>query len=227
MDLTDYTPPPTPDVPIPVPGMYKSCEDMPMYNYIRCVVYNDRAHLLHVYDKREAIVHANELEAAWESIEGEYMQLIEESIDAYALSLYYELESLIILNQVVKHCTEIMSVYRVKDLATVLRKAGFDFQFDASDDAAYEKDLMRVFKRQKKIIFDIEDAEKKLKKARKDVKITVPFFDNILTNLSKFMGSHVDERQITVSRYATILNAYTQYVENLKIQANAGPGKDR
>lgn len=214
----------TPDVPTPTQELspvYETCEELPLYNYIRCLVYNDKAHLLHDYNKREAALRIEELNRLWARLEGEYMELIEDSIDAHALSLFYERESLIILNVAIKHCTEMMATYRGVGFEKILRKEGFDFKFDPNDSEGYENDLKRVFKRQKKIVFDIEEAEKKLQMTKKDIKITVPFFDNILTNLSKFMGCHVDEKQISVSRYASILNAYTNYVEQLKTQSHA------
>lgn len=208
-------------------GAYTSCEDLPLYNYIRCLVYDDKSHLLIFRDRKMAGEHTEELNVIWESIQKQYMELMVHSIDMHAISLHHEIESLSIMKTVVENTVALMYRYPDPGFAAILQEYGFNFSFDISNEESYDKDIARVLKRLKKVEFDILDAQKKLNNTKKgETKVDVPFFDNILVMLSKFMGSHVDERVVTVSRYASMIQAYNKHIESFKTKANAGTRED-
>lgn len=209
-----------------MPVIYDSCEELPLYNYIRCLVHDDLSHLLEVRDKSVAFAHQDELRAAWVKIQDEYMDLMQGSMNLYAAATYFELEQLKIKQLVVMAAVDLANNYMLQGFVDILTEYGYDLPFDVNNPEECKKLLQRTLKRAKRIELDIKEAESKLESAKGDeVKINVAFFDKILNSLSKFMGSHVDERVMTVSRYAACLNAYNEYVEQLKSNQNGGTGE--
>ena len=204
--------------PLNVPAeLYTSCEELPLYNYIRCQVYKSYRKQLTISGNPTA----EELTGAWEKIQSEYYNIAQDTLDLYALSLYFEIAQLEGRLEIISECLQVLEVYSVpecQDLFDILESFGLFAERDASKED-YIKKLDAVASRAKALIARHREKAARLTELQESgekAEISVLYYDKILSNLSAHFKTFIDPRQITVSRYAAMLTQYLNYAEQVK-----------
>lgn len=193
--------------------IYKTCSDLPLIRFIRCVCDNDLLQLV-----IEGEPGAEEIAEGWQSIYQEYIELSGAAGKDYQTILTAEISQLFIKYTTIAEAVELSRKYRYDEVIKMLKDEGYNFQFNHNDTAAYHKDLDRVMSRAKSLLVRKEQKEGQLNKlleGQKGEKITRAYFDNRLNALSIHYKHHVNEHEITVSRYVGLLNQYYKDCEKL------------
>lgn len=205
--------------------LYTSCEELPLYNYIRCDVYGNLKHLIISGNPT-----AEELQTAWEKIQEEYFSLSESTFDAYAMTLFFDIARMEMQLEVIANCVDLMAYgtkYHCPELLDILAGYGYTVERDPNS-PTFVDTIKRIEKRAKSRLIQLKDKRarfEQLKEGKEGNKITVAYYDNVLTTLSKHYGDTIYADRITVSRYASMLTQYMEYADSLKNQkdkADAG-----
>jgi len=193
--------------------IYTTCSDLPLIRFIRCVCDSDLKQLV-----IEGEVSPEELIDGWQSIYQEYIELSGAAGNDYQLKLTAEISQLFIKYTTITEAVELSRKYRYDDIIKMLKSEGYNFQFNHNDPESYHKDLDRVLSRAKSLLVQKEQKEgqlAKMQEGQKGEKITRAYFDNRLNALSIHYKHHINEHEITVSRYVGLLNQYYKDCEKL------------
>jgi len=165
----------------------------------------------------------DELSEGWQVVYQEYIDLSGTTATDYQSALTAEITLLFFKHTTITEAVELSRKYRFDEIIELLHKEGYNFPFNHNDPEAYHKDLDRVLNRAKSLLIQREQKEAQLAKmqeGKKDEKITRIYFDNQLNALSIHYKHHINEHEITVSRFVGLLNQF--YNDCEKLDQNVG-----
>lgn len=201
--------------------MYQSCYDLPLSRFIRIMCERDYSALI---KEQGGELPADEiLQERWNSIYQQYLDLSGAGEENHILVLTMEVNQLFFRYTAITESVALMRKgYRYDELVTILKQAGYNFQFNHNDPSSFYKDLDRVTTRVKALLVQLEQKKIQLealeKKDSENTQDKRAAFDQWLVTLSKWSHYHIDEDQTTVSRFVTIRNNYIAHYEQLKAQ---------
>ena len=179
--------------------MIESCRKLTMDKFIECLVNKNYSVLGEGTDEQ--------LLTAWEKLWSEYLEL--DKSDQYELILnslkdYNYYRSAIASIEIAVY---VMEYQYDSKCADVLRKFGFNYDYETKDRLKYFEILNTCKTRIKSFVFSFEMAKNKYLELtentqRKEIKETD--FDNIFASMSKFMGQIIRPSAIMVTEYIAI-----------------------
>lgn len=183
-------------------NIYHSCRSTPLSVFIECLVF-ERYHVLIKY----GFASKTKIVEAWETLLMEYYELSGDEV----LKLLVDLSKNIGILQG-KILSYKLSIYvlRYKDspeCAGILRRGGFDVS-----------DLDKVEKGLKSYEFELKSRIKEyenLLKSNDGKKVSEGYFDEMLVELSKFMGYRIDPENTTVLEFIKIRGRHKKEVDAL------------
>jgi len=193
--------------------IYKTCSDLPLIRFIRCICDDDLKQLIIEGDATD-----DELKEVWQAIYQEYIELSGTTATDYQTTITAEISQLFFKHTAIVEAVELSRKYRYDEIIAMLKKEGYNFQFNHNDLPSYHKDLDRVLNRAKTLLVQREQKEAqlaRLQEGQKGDRITRVHFDNRLNALSIHYKHHINEHEITVSRYVGLLNQYFKDCEKL------------
>lgn len=185
-------------------SIYDSCQDIPLYNFIKIVCESDLKWLTISGKPTD-----QELGEAWDKIFSEYNEISDSQQGNYLIGLlreYYAIKGKI---EIIQAIVDVLAKGRNDQLVDALHKAGYRFPFNANDPAAYRKDLERTVSQAKTMVIRFQQLHDDLEKMQNESGKTNPSdYDMILSELSKYQGYRLDPKQITVSEFCAIVKRF-------------------
>lgn len=200
--------------------IYKTCSDLPLIRFIRCICDNDLQQLVIEGEATE-----DELVDGWQVLYQEYIELSGNTATDYQATLTSEIAQLFYKYTSITEAVELSRKYRYDEIILMLKKEGYNFQFNHNDPVSYHKDLDRVLNRAKSLLVQKEQKEAqlaKLQEGQQGEKISRIHFDNRLNALSIHYKHHINEHDISVGRYVGLLNQYFKDCEKVDQHARGG-----
>lgn len=192
---------------------YKSCSDLPLYNFIQILVYDDKNLL---YNRPKKPWHkAADLDSIWDSI---FMQYIEESKDDRSkavLELMKEISFISNKLEIIQQCVNLLanvpSVDGYEKTISILKTYGFQYQFT---NETIIKDLQRTVKSAKQIIIERDQLKTQLSEINKNEqeRATEKDFSVHLANISSALHLTIDPKSTTVMQYIGYLEVFNAKV---------------
>lgn len=196
------------------PKLYTSCETLPLYNWIKLLVTSD---LKYLYVSRPMFYH-NHSKAAevWENIFNEYTELTNDEKTNQVLSL---IKGITVINnklEIVQSAINLLAIARpLSDYqATIklLKDFGFNYRFN---DQTISDDLKRTASSAKRMIIQRKQMESDYEKVNSGTeKATEKDYYNMLTQLSKFLGFHVDAKKTNVLQYISYVEQFNNSLKD-------------
>jgi len=185
---------------------YSNCSELPLYNFIKIVVY-DRLESLYS-EKKYMFLKEADLEAVWQSIYEEYNSLSGNSKHNHIFSLVREIAVLSHRLQVIQSAIDFLSTDFDEKVCQLLRKMGFKFNYKPDTMA---RDLKLTVSTAKQLLIKKQDAEKELNDLNKDSqKITEKEYNAQITRISKYMGFKINPKETSVLDFVNYQEAYYQ-----------------
>jgi len=191
---------------------FTSCSDLPLYNFIKIVVTNDKNWLYS--EHKMPWLKSADLESIWENIFNEYSEL---SNDKHGKAVFSITKTLTVLNGkiwVIEQCLSLLqsvsSVGDVKDYAETiqtLKSYGFNYEWL---NITLDDDIRKTKSSMKRIVLERNDAQKSYENLQSDnsKQATEADFDILIGQLSKFQGYYIDKKVITVAEYISYIAAF-------------------
>jgi len=196
----------------PCANLYTGCYDLPLVNFINCLVDHDFRWLM-----RDEVGEYNEEQAKrnWDSIYLEYLELIGNDDLGYLIKISLEIQSLQSLI-IATECA-INSLYKNKDekLIKILLEVGYKVELMAGWDAYFQSleniriRLGALNLEHKRKLAEFEN----LKALNRHGKISMDYFEDTLIILTKYMGVHLRKTDLTTSEFARMLRKYNKEAE--------------
>lgn len=188
---------------------YKSCDDLPLYNFIKIVCDGDLSQL---YSEPAKFIHKQaDLSAIWEKIFNEYNELTDNTQSKHIFNLIKEITLLNGRLEVIQQSVDALAKLGSKDfpkLCEMLNEMlGTDFEFT---DESLQSDLNRIVTRSKTWVLQLSQVQKEYKDMAGDDKnkVTVNDYYSLIAQLSKFFGFQIPLHTTTVSLYISYLNQF-------------------
>jgi hypothetical protein len=200
--------------------IYRTCSDLPLIRFIRCICDDDLQQLVIEGDVTE-----NELVEGWQAIYQEYIELSGTTANDFQATLAAEISQLFYRHTAITEAVGLSRQYRYDEVIDMLKKEGYNFPFNHNEPESYHRDLDRVLNRSKTLLIQREQKEAqmaKLQEGQQGGKITRIHFDNRLNALSIHYKHHINEHEISVSRYVGLLNQYFKDCEKVDQHARIG-----
>lgn len=189
---------------------FSGCNDLPLYNFIKIVVFNETKWL---YSEKKTSINRNlketHLQAIWETIYSEYTNISNNPQSGQIMALISEITNLNISIEFIGVLCDHLELYRSEELIAILRTYGFMYPFSEN---SMESDIKLTRSSAKRMMIKKMDAEKeyiKLNKTEKEV--TEVEFNGIIAQLSKFMSFRIDPK------IATVMD-FVNYMECLRLE---------
>jgi hypothetical protein len=190
---------------------YTRCTELPLYNFIRCIVDSD-----YTYLSRDGIP-PPEAETLFEKILLEYIDLTGDEDYSYFIKLTFQVSTLQTKITAIEKALNYLVKNPSQEIEDGLRGLGYTLP-SLDDEIAYFKALERVKNKTKGMYIDLQrrifDLEN-VRKSQKNTKISEQYFTSSLIEVSKYMKYHVNPREITVAEYAEVIkrmqNEYRQW----------------
>lgn len=186
---------------------YKSCSELPLYNFIKILVFNDLSYLIIKGKPRN-------LHALWNDIFEEYVKLTGDEKQSELLMLYKETAFLSNKIFLVQSIVYSLRIQYSKELQDMLIKQGFRIDLNVKDLSSYQKKLDNVLTQLKKVQSDLDRRKEEIKKHDTGEKVSESYYDEVLSELSKFQGYRLNSKEISVSEFVSIRNRYNKYVKD-------------
>lgn len=204
---------------IPEYTLYRNCHELPMDRFI-CVLCDKDLSQLTKSGQAPVFI----LEAHFQDLYNEFVDLRGDKNGTAALELLKQITYNQNKKLIVQECLEIMRIRYVRDIAVELRQMGYNYRFDFSQKEEYERDLTRVAVSLKRIDTLIKSLEKDLNKFKSDESDGGGFkrsdFDHMNSSLSKYMGFHVKESEVSVARWCAMMRDMDRHIEVMNAQHN-------
>lgn len=167
---------------------------------------------------------------AWEEIYNEYMSLRENKSISYVLDLIKQITYLNTKIFVIIKCVDVLANSNEynREIVMELKQTGVRGKFDFSKKAQYLADLKAAISYSKKYTNQVFSLEKELSafQAKYDKKkSTRKEFEEWAVELTKHLSVNINFEDITVARYAFMMNSYERYCEVRNAQKNNLIGK--
>lgn len=187
---------------------YTSCEELPLYNFIKIVCGGSIADWL-VIDK-SVKTELWELSEIWEQISAEYSELSGDTQSRHVLGLVKEITLLNNKIYIIESAVHVLRTnYEVK-LLDLLRSYGFIYPYTPE---SMQNDLDFTLTSAKKLVFNRREKEAEYGKLTEsnNEKSTEKDFFMLIAALNKFLGYRMDAKEISVLEFAMNLNLYQEY----------------
>jgi hypothetical protein len=201
--------------------LYRDCSKLTLDRFLDCLFDDDLGVLIIAGNPTK-----DELHEAWNKIYLEYCTLMQDKTYNELFEKSKEIITLqakiSLVNGIVQH----LCLSYSEELVKMLDRIGLRSKILPEDDGeVLEKKLASVVSRGKKWItqLDIQQGElQKLRKKNENGKGGREYFDDTMSILSKFMGYHVRESEISVSRFCRDVNRMNEVLlkEEMKQATN-------
>lgn len=190
---------------------YKSCSDLPLYNFIQVLVNDDKEMLYNRPNK--AWYKQADLDAIWDKI---FLEYIEESGDSRSKTVLELMKDISVVSNklnIIQNCINLLaSITDVKDYQPTietLRKYGFRYEFS---NETLVNDLNKVVKSARQLIIKREELNNELSAINKteESKATEKDFYVHLANISEHF---INPKETTVMQYIGYLTKFNQKIE--------------
>jgi len=182
-------------------NLYQGCNECPLDVFIDCLVNNKLERLI-----KSGEASQKELAEAWQKIWFEYCDLSDNPEYRNMLNLIKETSYLESKLLTIRLCLQKIIHKPDENCIAILKKYGYRYDFDKSDEAKFIKDIEQVLAISKSIEIEVLRNRKQLEKSQevKHDKVNQSTFDKMLVVMSKWIGYRLDKKILTVSEYALI-----------------------
>lgn len=185
------------------PGsVFADCSELPLFNFIKAVTTGDLVWLVksgHPSNER--------LEKAWHEISNEYSELSDSKQASYLLTLLKDFHSLPLKIEIIQAIVDRMRINHDPELAKRLNRLGFRFSYAPGDSLKRELDL--TITQAKSLVVKYENTKANLQKLNSEGEPAQQSdFDDLLAELSKYMGYRLDPKSMSVSEFCAIVKKF-------------------
>lgn len=186
--------------------VYRSCSDLPLYNFIKIAVTGD---LSWIYSETKKPWHRNiDEQSAWESLFAEYNELSGNQNSEHIYVLARLITSLNNKLRIVHSAVNVLSEKYDKRLCDMLVKMGFRHQFTSD---TLIQDLMLTLSNAKSMLIKKQEAEREYEELNKDSqKATEKDYNALIAQLSKYMQFRIDPKKTSVLDFINYIQAFNQ-----------------
>lgn len=201
---------------------YKSCSDLPLYNFIQILVHDNKEMLYNRPNK--AWYKQADLQQIWDDI---FLEYIEESGDSKSQGILQLLMDINVISNkldIIQNCIKLLA--SVTDVSEYQPTIGilktFGFRYEYSNESLIS-DLNRVVKSSRSLIIQRDQFKSQLEDLNKNEsgKATEKDYFVHLANLSESLGFAINPKETTVMQYIGYVSMY-----NLKIEQNERTGSN-
>lgn len=192
---------------------YDSCSDLPLYNFIKIVVFGN---LDYLYFEKKTIFNRNiDLQGKEKSILDEYSVLSGNKSNTGFLSIVKQLT--VVSNKLflVQTIIAYLRTSYTLELTTILKDMGFRYKFT---EESLEVDLIATENSAKKLIIRQKELDNEFKasteKKGNTQEVTEKDWMAMVTQMSKYMGFHIDTKKTCVAQFVTYIDSFIK--ENTK-----------
>lgn len=192
---------------------YTSCEDLPLYNWIKLVVTNNAEWL---YSEPKKPWHkSNDISSIWEKIFEEYSELSADKSADHVLSM---VKGITVINNklaVIQAAINLLAYARpLSDYQpTIQLLKDYGFRFSYSEETII-KDLQLTASSAKTMVIQRQQLEKDYENYEsKQSKSTEKDYYNLIAQLSKFLGFPIDAKKTTVYSYISYVEQYKNSIQ--------------
>ena len=196
---------------------YHQCRETPLNVFIDCIVdHNLRSLTRHGYPTESQLQHA------WDELYQEYCDLSGGTSYRLLVSLANDIASIDRKITHIQICLRVLSLTDSVTCVGILRRYGYNYQFDRARPVEFQADMDRVFNKAK--VFEvvlsqkIMQRDKLLSQIPKGGEITRDYFDRVLIDLAKHQGYRLDPHTITVGEFCHIKASYEREIEYMNKQ---------
>lgn len=201
----------------PEARLYRSCSELPMANFLVCL---DSDGLEALVKPGSPKASPEQLQKAWDVIFVEYIDLMRDPDQMYALALMREIAVLESELNLSASLIVFLSMTYNREAENSLRKMGFKFSLKQGDLKHNTAQLDKVIRQRKSRLLTLSQKRKLLEqhreKEKKAAKSSVGDFDRVLAELSAFQGYRLDPHIMTVTEYAAVSDRFKKHVEASK-----------
>lgn len=181
---------------------YSGCVDLPLFNFIKIVVYDE---LKWLYCSESGGKDAD-LPAIWADIFNEYTRLSKDHNSLNAIQLVASISFMNNKIEVIHRAVHFLGISYNEDLCNMLRKMSFRFQFTPE---SLSNDLKLVLSSTKTLILKRDDLAKELAEINaSNTKVSESDYYTILAQLSKHFSFHLDPKEISVMQYLKYIESF-------------------
>lgn len=206
----------------PAYELFTNCHELPMDRMITALCDGDLTALVKSGTAPEVV-----LQLHFQDLYQEFISLRGDKNSLAVLEILKRIAYAKTKKIAVEQCVEVLRIRYVPDIAGELKSMGYAYAFDPTDKEGFEKDLKRTLSASKKLSSEIALAEKELEsfksKETSDTNkggFTRQYFDAVNSSLSKYMGFHVKESEISVARWCAMMKEYDRHIEVMNAQNN-------
>lgn len=186
---------------------YTSCSDLPLANFIKILVNENYSQL---YSESAKFIHKQvDLQSIWASIFNEYNELSKNKQAIHVFGLYKAItilnNKLYIISSSLRILEKTKTIEGYEELGQILRShLQIPYQYKEN----FAKELELSISAAKRLVIERDQHLKDYEEINKDdgKKVTEQDYENLLTELGKFMGFKIDKYQTMVSEFISYLN---------------------
>jgi len=185
---------------------YKTCSELPLFNFIKIVVHDDLSWL---YSERKSLLNRNiDLQPLWGDIFAEYTAISNNTQSKHVFALTKEIT--VINNKlfIIQSAVNYLSKNYDKRLCDMLRKMGFMYPFTKE---SLQNDLKLTISSAKRLVIRKQEAEDDYSKLNtSDKKVTEDDFYGLVTQISRFVAFRINPKETTVTEFVKYINAFNR-----------------
>lgn len=196
-----------------IPKTYTSCSDLPLYNFIKIVVFND---LEQLYISKPNIFHKKaDLISLWDKIFDEYSQLSDNTQNSHMLELLKSIKEIEFKLNIISSCLQVLSNCVKHSLniidyqLTIETLKSYGFYHEYSNLTLLE-DIKRIISGSKTLnieLADLLEEYKKIDTSKESVATEKDFIDEVAL-VSSFHKIQINTKQISVMEYISYLSLF-------------------
>ena len=210
----------------PLKNLYTHCFQVTLDTFIRCLIHKDFSGLVIKGNPPEI-----DIQSAWDYLYAEYCDLSGSVSEKRILSLGREIGMMEAKLLTIRTCVLVLSLRYSQRMVDLLAKNGYKYPLNYANREEYMHTLDMILKRSRTISITIEQKvyeHNKLKKKYEGQPVTEEYFDELLVELSRFMGDMLHKDQITVTEFIAIRNRFEKEckaIQRQQEQMKAGANK--
>lgn len=187
---------------------YTSCNELPLYNFIKIVVHDDLSFL---YSERRTVFNRNiDLQPLWADIFAEYSTISNNTQSKHVFALTKEITVINTKLAIIQNAVNYLAKHYDVRLCDMLRRMGFMYKYNPD---SLMNDLKLTISSAKRLVIRKQEAEDDYSKLNvSNKKVTENDFYGLVRQLSRFNGFPIDAKKTTVTEFVKDINAFN--VEN-------------
>lgn len=201
-------------LPIKKRAYYSSCEDLPLFNWVKLVVTGDVEWLFSEPLKKWH--KPTDLTLIWEKIFTEYTELTNDVKANHVLSM---IKGITVINnklQIIQSAINLLAKARPMEnyqpIIKMLKEFGFRYSF--TEETIFE-DLKRTASSAKRMVITRDQLQKDYETfGNSDQKATEKDYYLMIAELSKFLGFPIDAKKTTVLSYISYVEQYHNSIKH-------------